>query len=290
VRFLNYLPDGRLLSVGGGSASIWIWEPGAKQPSRKLPSSSGILAISTTFDGKLIAARTANSRIPVWEEATSKLLSRMIWHAPTTSELIFLPNSHRLCVASWNGLGEYEDPTLTSVEFRRSDRIWAVNSAHYLSVAVSPSGRHMLSTLATSGGEALAEVASFDRHEDLRQTLSTPDRLFGKIRFFQEENILFATQKDGPLIWVWDRKEWQHLQTLEAHNLPVSDLLATPDGQNLLSCSADGTVAIWDLPNGKLLRQFDWGIGAVTAMAIAPDGLTWTIGGERGDIVTCDFE
>jgi WD40 repeat protein len=248
------------------------------------------LAITTSTDGRLIAARTANSRIPVWEEATGILLSRMIWHAPQTSELLFLPHSHRLCVASWNGLGEYEDPTLTSVEFRRSDRIWAINSAHYLSMCVSPSSRWMLSTLATSQGQSLCEVAFFDRQLDLRQTRPTDQRQLGKIRFFQDENLLFSSELDDPAIWLWSIEPWRMIHQLEGHTQPVTEMVATPDGKRFLSASADGTVILWDIATGQLVKQFDWGIGAITALAIAPDGLTWSVGGEKGDLLTCDFD
>jgi len=48
-----------------------------------------------------------------------------------------------------------------------------------------------------------------------------------------------------------------HIRTFQAHNDYVSDIAFSNVSTNLMfSASPDGTIAIWDLTNKKLLRQF----------------------------------
>jgi WD40 repeat protein len=49
-------------------------------------------------------------------------------------------------------------------------------------------------------------------------------------------------------------------------------------------------VQFWDAATGEPLREFDWSIGNVTALAFAPDGLTAAAGSDRGQIVIWDVD
>jgi WD40 repeat protein len=73
----------------------------------------------------------------------------------------------------------------------------------------------------------------------------------------------------------------------------------TPDGRRLLVGSAVGTVRLWDVPDGTggaasaprdPRAVYDWGIGPVTALAVAADGLTAAAGGASGRVVVWDVE
>jgi WD40 repeat protein len=72
----------------------------------------------------------------------------------------------------------------------------------------------------------------------------------------------------------------------------------TPGGRHLIAGTAAGTVRIWDVPDlaGEIASPrepqavFDWGIGAVTTLAIAADGLTAAAGGASGRVVVWDVE
>lgn len=62
------------------------------------------------------------------------------------------------------------------------------------------------------------------------------------------------------------------------------------DGRHLVSACQDKQVRVWDVKTGELLRSYDWKVGAVTALAFAPDGLTVAAGGEKGQVVVWDWE
>jgi len=83
------------------------------------------------------------------------------------------------------------------------------------------------------------------------------------------------------------------------------DALAfTPDGRRLLTGSATGTVRLWPTPerlqpdlsgNGPVWfdepeAEFDWQLGQITTLAVAPDGLTAAAGCLDGRVVVWDLD
>ncbi|MEO2033491.1 MAG: c-type cytochrome domain-containing protein [Planctomycetaceae bacterium] len=59
---------------------------------------------------------------------------------------------------------------------------------------------------------------------------------------------------------------------IKGHSKPITSLaLVGPAGTQLVSGSADGTVRVWDLKNGKQIRSLNHG-GAVSAVVVRPDG------------------
>ncbi|MFO0811170.1 MAG: hypothetical protein U0746_21275 [Gemmataceae bacterium] len=73
-----------------------------------------------------------------------------------------------------------------------------------------------------------------------------------------------------------------------AHAGAVLGVAYLPDGSGLLTTGADGLVKSWDLA-GNLRCSFDWQIGELCSLAIAPDGLTAAAGGAES-IVVWDLE
>jgi len=47
-----------------------------------------------------------------------------------------------------------------------------------------------------------------------------------------------------------------------------------PDGKTILSGSWDGTLTLWDIATGQLLRTFSDDTNTVLGVAFAPDGKT----------------
>jgi WD40 repeat protein len=85
-------------------------------------------------------------------------------------------------------------------------------------------------------------------------------------------------------LWEVDRHAPPPLLSLQGHAAPVSSVAISSDGRTALSASADGTLKVWDMASGLLLRSMSSGSSAVTSVAISPDGRWVLSGGADGAI------
>jgi WD40 repeat protein len=69
--------------------------------------------------------------------------------------------------------------------------------------------------------------------------------------------------------------------------------MAFLSGGRLLTAETEngaGHTRIWDVASGKMLDNRDWGLGPLTALAVAPDGMRAAVGSERGQILVFDLD
>lgn len=74
----------------------------------------------------------------------------------------------------------------------------------------------------------------------------------------------------GQTILVYDQKGEQTLQ-IDAHSKAITQVIFSPDSENILSASEDYTIKLWDT-KGKLLTTFADHQKAVQSIAFSPDG------------------
>ncbi|HEY9864168.1 MAG TPA: serine/threonine-protein kinase [Candidatus Obscuribacterales bacterium] len=66
-------------------------------------------------------------------------------------------------------------------------------------------------------------------------------------------------------------QKWQCVQTLIGHTWVIYGVAITPDGKNIVSCSEDETIKIWNLETGELEKTLIGHSGEVVAIAISSD-------------------
>ena len=76
---------------------------------------------------------------------------------------------------------------------------------------------------------------------------------------------------------------------LTGHTWTVYGAAFTPGGDRLATCSADGTVRLWDVPGKREVAALRQGKAAVLALAVSPDGMTAATGSEDGTVVLWDL-
>jgi WD40 repeat protein len=70
----------------------------------------------------------------------------------------------------------------------------------------------------------------------------------------------------------------------------VNDLAATADGRRLVAGLNNGAIQVWDTTTGQPGPTFNWRVGGVWSVALAPDGLTCAAAGSQGRIVIWDVD
>jgi WD40 repeat protein len=78
-------------------------------------------------------------------------------------------------------------------------------------------------------------------------------------------------------------------KVLEGHGDGVRTLAYAPDGTSLLSAGRDLTVRCWDVASGRQRDAWGWPVGNLSALAVAPDGMTAAAGGDTGRAIIWDL-
>jgi WD40 repeat protein len=81
-------------------------------------------------------------------------------------------------------------------------------------------------------------------------------------------------------LWRLEGNSARRWKTLRHQEL-VRAALFTADGRRLLTAGDDWTVHIWDTGSWQRQEQFNWRIGPVRALAVAPDGMTAAVVGQN---------
>jgi WD40 repeat protein len=105
---------------------------------------------------------------------------------------------------------------------------------------------------------------------------------------FSPDSTTLAVAANG-LIYLWNfkpRPKWR--AEPPGKRDPIFAMCFSPDGRNLVT-GQGADVRFWEISDAAQVAQWDWNIGLITAVAIAPDGLTAAAGSEEGKIVIWDI-
>ncbi len=94
---------------------------------------------------------------------------------------------------------------------------------------------------------------------------------FNSIITFDAENGWLAVGSLRGEVRVWDPLERQSLATIDAHQLQITALAFSSDGERLATAGEEGTVKIWDWRNRQLIATLEDDRFAI-ALRFSPDG------------------
>ena len=83
---------------------------------------------------------------------------------------------------------------------------------------------------------------------------------------------------------IWDLVTRSDPKVLTGHTDSVSCIAFSPDGDQVATCSFDGTVKLWDASSGELLITLYGHFGSVKSVAYSPDGSRLVSGSDDGTI------
>lgn len=124
--------------------------------------------------------------------------------------------------------------------------------------------------------DAIIWVRDVDLGKDILFLRGHPDRI-GKIALSTDGCRLlipgFQTEGTSDFsVQLWDLRQGCLLKRIQGHTGPVYSAVFSPDGKQVLTCSADKTVRLWDLDTGKEIRRFRGHGNNVFRAVFSPDG------------------
>lgn len=106
---------------------------------------------------------------------------------------------------------------------------------------------------------------------------------------FSPDGTLIACL-DGPVVAVANARTGETVAALRPGPRYFTGCAFAPDGKRLIAVNNDAAVRVYDTANWNELTGYEWQIGRLTAVAIAPDGLRAACGSAKGQVVVWDLE
>ncbi len=89
----------------------------------------------------------------------------------------------------------------------------------------------------------------------------------------------------GEQIHLLSVSDLSRISELRGHTQSVDHLAFSADGEKLLTGGEDQTVRMWDLASESEEQCYDWGIGQISRVRFAPDGMRAAAGGEKQIVI-----
>lgn len=196
-------------------------------------------------DSKKLKLQDAKSTV-----ADQKLFKIEVSKAPISS-IAFSPDSQYIVTGS-------QDKTIRT--WRRNGTLlrtitlpWTVSDSNNVSkVAISHNGQFIVSS------NPEGRVQEWDFHSgQLRRTYKGHTVSEGVAISADDRDILSTG-----LFWDHDVRIWNRAtgkcRILKGHTDAVMDVTISKDGKSIISCSTDGTLRVWELATGQLLKTLVW--------------------------------
>ncbi len=167
---------------------------------------------------------------------------------------------------------------------RADESVATLEGAEYGVAALSPDGR----VVASAGRGGFVDLWDVEHRQRLgRHPIAA--RLVDHLAFSPDEDWLGVGARGGGTSLVMNVRTGDTVFELPSRE-SLGGIAFTPEGRRCVTGSLEGTVAVWDLVGGGLVRRLAAGGRGVTALGISTDGTILAAGRDDGSIEAWEVE
>lgn len=308
VRGVAFLADGRLASVGADkTARLWNVTAGTGTVIHK--GKGPLYAVNASPDGRTIAVagrhNAPGAPITLFDTAAGRVTGTTTWTVEDTvwrTDGIGLANGHREPVARaiWSLSFSSDGRTLAAAGRKPGAAnipnggggcVWILGKKDVIPL---PDADAYAVRFAPAGG-TLAVTAS--RRVRFYEADAVTERFTYPVQCEWAPAVTFlpddgrAAIAAGSYVHLVDPAGERKPVKVKSGSRAVTALAPTPDGRSLLVGGKPGRVEVFDLGGPAPVRRaaFDFEVGGVHGLAVAPDGLTFAVAADKG-LLVCDME
>ena len=276
---LSFSPNGDRLAAGDIKGKVKIWKPGESSgPEILMGEPVNVACVALSRDGRLVASGNEHGQILVRKLAQAQTAHPLQGHKAAIMSVAFSPDGNLLASASQDKTVKVWDVASGRPRYTLSTPDWAY------SVAISPSGEILAAgTRVTRDAKTVqGQLILWDLHSGEHiQSVDANDDWVTSVAFSPDGQML-ATAAGCPdrspsldqSVQLWDVRSGRprEKRVLKGHTDAVMTVVFAPDSKTLASAGRDGSLRLWDVATGKLLRTIPDGIYYPNGLVYSPDG------------------
>jgi WD40 repeat protein/DNA-binding XRE family transcriptional regulator len=321
-------PNGRLLASGGFDSTLRVWDVASGICIKRFAEHDGtIMGLAWSPDGNILATCSYDSTIRLWDLHHDNAQRILLGHAASINSFTFsgggsmlLSGSDDQTVRVWDVERGWCVRVIAGYGLFFFDVVWSPNSRSLLSansdttltlwnvadgsVRLTLRGHtHMVYSVAWSPDGRWVASCSFDQTiriwdaetgSCVRTISAHTDTFYRTVRWSPDSRWLASAGRDQNFfVRIWDINTRASRWEGHGHTGPINDVVWSPDGQRLASCSEDRTVRLWRAEDGAPLHVLTAHNTSVAGVAWSPDGRRLAScggGGSVGELFVWDAE
>ncbi len=279
-------PDGRWIAAANDDGTIGLWDARSGSPLRPLTGHTGaVTCLAFDTAGRRLISGGVDGSVRLWDPNTGT--EERVLRGPSRwpiQSVAFRPRADQAAATLWAPVealqGKGVEIKLWDLATGREVRtLYHRTGWSRSTLAFSHDGKRLVSSAMWGGFirvwdvEKGTEQASFHFSDSTSGLAVSPTD--GRIAFGGSENSVFLWDPGPPST---------HRILREQHAAPVRDVAFSPDGASLASTSEDGTLNVWNVAKGRLLKHLRGHGGGVLSVAFGPDGQFLVSGSEDGTV------
>jgi WD40 repeat protein len=238
VYAIAFTPDGKQVLTGSFDKTIKLWDAVTGKEIKTFGGAAGhqdlVLGVAISPDGHRFASVSSDKTAKVWE----------------------LP--HQRPSHKFLGIFEIKNTAKDAVPIKSLGHPQMVDS-----VAFSPSGKQ----LATAGHDGLIHIWDVEKWQQVREikahTTPAASAIYALAWSPDGKQITSASLDHALKLWdagagalLREFKAYKEKEFDKGHRDGVFCMAFSPDGQTIASGSSDRTIKLWNVSDGKVLREF----------------------------------
>jgi WD40 repeat protein len=239
--------------------------------------------LAFALDDNELLSGSSDCSIKLWNSATGELIHTFEDHTNGVNSIVVSKDTGQMFSACWDG--EIKIWDLSTYECKTIKDTGGNNPVNCL---VLLKGSSRLVSGSTNAEIKVFEMSAKNGQYRVRHTLIGHELSVRALVATKHGHVLCSGSADTR-IKIWSLINFECIETIEAHDQPINALRLTVNG-HLLSASDDGTIKLWQVDGGILLREMGTHESAVHALALDKSEKRLMSGDWSGHVKVWDVE